>query len=102
MWHVLEVWQFKRWNWKLMFAIDVQRCLARNKNFKFRSCSQHLRHDVSYRDEVFKVIEQQEHRLAQAAQVLHQSVLWRLATGLPDANHLRDRGRNQSWLANRR
>ena len=99
--HGLGVGQRERGHGKFMFAVDMKRRLARDHHPEFGAGSKHFRHDRRGGDEVLEVVEQEEHRLAQAAHVLYQAFLQRRISGFAHAHCLRDRGSDQASFANR-
>ena len=58
-----EVGQRKRWHREFMFAIDVKRRLACDRDLELRPGSEQLRYHRRGGDEVLEVVEQEKHRL---------------------------------------
>ena len=76
-----EVGQRKRWHWEFMFAIDVKRRLACDRDLELRAGGEQLRYHRRGGDEVLEVVEQEKHRSTQTAHVLFQAFLRRLIPG---------------------
>src|ERR1700733_13904894 len=85
-----------------MLTIDVERRLACNRDFELRTGREQLSNNRGSGDKMLEVIEQQKHRLVEAAHVLFHAFLRRLIRGFANSQGLRDRGSNQSRIAHPR
>ncbi len=85
-----------------MFAINMERRATGDKQPELGAAGEQLRHQWGLGHQVFEVVEQQKCGQAQRIlQVSFQSFKRRLASGLPQAQSLCDRRRNQFGIAHR-